>query len=150
MKIDIRPVAGSPEFHLEIAQWLWEEWGTPANRGVYRSLVLHAKADGVPAIYAAFLGGKPVGTVGILRTDLLSRQEFTPWMAVLFVLPQYRRRGIAGALQRHALAEAGRYGYDEIYLYTKLTGFYEKSGWGFVEDEVDDHGEAIRIYRKQL
>lgn len=150
MQIEIRPVAGHPEFHSLVAGWLWEQWGTPLNRGLYESLVRHAKADGIPAIYAAFDRGKPVGTIGLLRTDLLSRQEFSPWMAVLFVLPQYRGHGIAGALQQHALAKARRMGYHEIYLYTMLREFYEKSGWEFVEGDVDDHGEHVRIYRKCL
>jgi ribosomal protein S18 acetylase RimI-like enzyme len=47
-------------------------------------------------------------------------------MAVLYVLPEYRGRGIARKLQDHALEQAQRLGYPEIYLYTKLTGFYEK------------------------
>lgn len=150
MTVTIEPVSARPDLHETIETWLWIEWGTPQNRGMYRSLVAHSRPDSVPAIYVAFREGRPAGTVGLLRTDLLSRQEFTPWMAVLYVVPEFRGQGIAAALQSHALAEARRLGFSEIYLYTKMTGFYERSGWVFVEPEVDDHGEAIRIYRKLL
>jgi GNAT superfamily N-acetyltransferase len=150
MTISIEPVAGHPELHETIAGWLWSEWGTPCNRGLYGSLVSHCRKDTIPAIWVAFESKKPVGTVGLLRTDLLSRQEFTPWMAVLYVLPAYRGKGIASALQQHALGEAKRLGFDGIYLYTKLPGFYERTGWVYVESDVDDHGEMVRIYRKGL
>ena len=110
----------------------------------------HCRKDGIPAIYLAFARGQPAGTVGLLRTDLLSRQEFTPWRGVLYVLPEFRGNGIAEQLQAHAICEARRLGFTEIFLYTKMTGFYERSGWVFMEPEVDDHGEPIRIYRKSL
>lgn len=150
MTIRIEPVCDHPSLHGTVAGWLWNEWGTPANRELYGSLVAHSRKDAVPVIWVAFDGMTPVGTVGLLRTDLLSRQEFTPWMAVLYVLPAYRGRGIAAMLQEHALAEAGRLGYPDIYLYTKMTGFYERTGWEYVESDVDDHGSTVRIYRKAL
>ena len=150
MNIRIEPVADHPGLRGTIAGWLWNEWGTPRNRGLYSSLVAHAQRDGVPVIWVALDGTEPVGTVGLLRTDLLSRQEFTPWMAVLFVLPAYRGRGIAAQLQAHVLAGARRMGVAEIYLNTKMSGFYEKDGWEYVESDLDDHGEPVRIYRKRL
>ncbi len=110
----------------------------------------HAQRDAVPVIWVAFDGTEPVGTVGLLRTDLLSRQEFTPWMAVLFVLPAYRGRGIATQLQAHVLGGARQMGFSELYLYSRMTGFYEKAGWVHLGSDLDDHGEPVRIYRKQL
>jgi GNAT superfamily N-acetyltransferase len=150
MSLSIEPVASRPDLCDTIADWLWQEWGIPTNRGLYGSLVSHCRKDEAPAIWVAFEDGKPVGTVGLLRTDLLSRQEFTPWMAVLYVLPAHRGKGIASRLQEHALAEARRLGYPEIFLYTKMAGFYERAGWEYVESDLDDHGEIIRIYRKHL
>lgn len=150
MMIEIHPLADHPELHDTIARWLWSEWGMPTNRGLYGSLVAHCRRDTVPFIAVAFADRKPAGTVGLLRTDLLSRQEFTPWMAVLYVVPECRGQGIAARLQEHAIAEAKRLGFPEIYLYTKMSGFYEKTGWMYLESDLDDHGESIRIYRKGL
>lgn len=150
MTIEIHPVADHPELHDTIAGWLWTEWGTPANRGLYGSLVAHCSKDTIPAIYLAFVDGIPAGTVGLLRTDLLSRQEFTPWMAVLYVVPEYRGKGIAARLQEYAIAQAKRLGFHEIFLYTKMSGFYEKTGWVYLESDLDEHGGSIRIYRKVL
>jgi GNAT superfamily N-acetyltransferase len=150
MKIEILPVADHPALHDTVTHWLWSEWGTPLNRGLYRSLIAHSRRDTIPAIYMAFADGKPAGTVGLLRTDLLSRQEFTPWMAVLYVLPEYRGCGIVALLQEHAIAEAKRLGFSEMFLYTKMSGFYEKGGWMYLESDIDDHGGSIHIFRKEL
>jgi len=115
---DIHPLADYPEFHDVVAEWLWKEWGTPLNCGLYKSLVVHCQKDTIPALYFACVDKKPIGTFGLLRTDLLSRQEFTLWMAVLYVLPEYRGQGIAANLQEHALKEAKRLMFPHLFLYT--------------------------------
>lgn len=99
MNLEIHTLADHPALHETIATWLWTEWGTPLNRDLYRSLAAHCRKDAIPSMSLALVDGKPAGTVGLFRTDLLSRQEFTPWMAVLYVLPEYRGKGIAVRLQ---------------------------------------------------
>ncbi|NMB78908.1 MAG: GNAT family N-acetyltransferase [Methanomicrobiales archaeon] len=150
MQISLEPVADHPALFDTIAGWLWSEWGTAKNKELYRSLVAHSQRDGLPSISVALAGTTPVGTVGLLRTDLLSRQEFTPWMAVLYVQPAWRSTGIATLLQKHVVTRAQDMGYKEIFLYTKMTGYYEKNGWVYRESDYDDHGEVVRIYRKTL
>jgi GNAT superfamily N-acetyltransferase len=54
------------------------------------------------------------------------------WM--LFVRPPWWGSGLARRLQRLALEEAGRRGYDAIRLYTpsgaaRARAFYEREGW---------------------
>jgi GNAT superfamily N-acetyltransferase len=101
-------------------------------------------------IYVAFLEGTPVGAVGLLRADLFSRQDLFPWMADLFVLPEYRSRGIGSALQDFILVKAKEMGYPAIYLYTPLVGYYEKNGWEYMGDEMERDGEMVRIYKKEI
>lgn len=130
-----------------VAQWLWSFWGNPRNYEFYHSLVAHSKTDEIPMIYVAFMDGKPVGAVGLLRADLFSRQDLYPWMADLYVHPEYRSRGIGSALQDFILAKAKELGYPSVYLYTPLIGYYEKKGWEFLGDEMDRDGEIVRIYK---
>ena len=42
----------------------------------------------------------PVGSVSLLEQQLHSHSSFTPWVASLFVLEQYRNRGIGDRLMR--------------------------------------------------
>jgi GNAT superfamily N-acetyltransferase len=71
-------------------------------------------------------------------------------MADLYVPPEHRGRGIGSALQDFILAEAKKRGFQEIYLYTPLEGYYEKKGWAFVCEEMDRDCSIVRIYRKAL
>jgi GNAT superfamily N-acetyltransferase len=71
-------------------------------------------------------------------------------MADLFVHPDYRSRGIGSALQDFILAKAKELGFQAIYLYTPLVGYYEKKGWAYMGDEMDRDGEIVRIYKKMI
>jgi GNAT superfamily N-acetyltransferase len=83
-----------------------------------------------------------------LRADLFSRQDLYPWLGDLYVRPEYRSHGLGSALQDFALAEAKKRGYREIYLYSGLTGYYERNGWEYMGDEMERDGKTVRIYRK--
>lgn len=143
-------ISECPEVQETIARWMWGFWGNPRNYEFYHSLILHSKTDEIPMVYAAFLGGNPVGAVALLRADLFSRQDLFPWMADLFVHPEYRSRGIGSALQDFILSKAKELGYPAIYLYTPLIGYYEKKGWEYMGDEMDRDGEIVRIYKKTI
>jgi|SRR5271157_337699 len=142
--------AECPGVHDVIARWMWSFWGNPRNYEFYRSLVSHSQADDIPMVLVAFMDGEPVGTVGLLRADLFSRQDLFPWMADLYVRPDHRSMGIGSALQDLTLMKAKSLGYEAIYLYTPLVGYYEKKGWTYLGDEMDRDGEMVRLYKKEI
>ncbi len=150
LNIRFASLADHPELKDTVAQWLWGFWGTPGNLGFYRSMTEHCGKDDFPLMFVAFCDDVPVGTVSLLRADLFSRQDLYPWMADLYVPPEGRSRGIGSALQDFALAEAKGRGFGEVFLYTPLTGYYEKKGWAYVCDEMDRDGQIVRIYRKEI
>ncbi len=143
-------VSECPELQDIVAQWLWSFWGNARNYEFYRSLAAHTKPDDIPMIFVASVDGKPAGAVALLRADLFSRQDLFPWMADLYVLPEYRSGGIGSALQDLILTKAKELGFPAIYLYTPLIGYYEKKGWEYMGGEMERDGEAVRIYKKEL
>ena len=46
----------------------------------------------------AVVGGQAVGTVTLKSDDWRPREDLSPWLGGLFVLPEHRGRGIAGRL----------------------------------------------------
>jgi GNAT superfamily N-acetyltransferase len=149
-EIEYSNMADCPGLKGLVARWLWSFWGAPGNFEFYRSMTEHCNKDGIPALFIAFIDDMPVGTVALLRADLFSRQDLYPWMADLYVPPEHRNRGIGSALQDFVLDEAKKQGFDKIYLYTPLTGYYEKNGWEFMCEEMDRDCQIVRIYMKQL
>ncbi len=143
-------LADCPEQKDLVARWLWSFWGAPGNFAFYRSMTEHCRKDDFPLVYVAFMDDTPVGSVALLRADLFSRQDLYPWMADLYVPPEHRGKGIGSSLQDFVLAEAKRQGFDRIYLYTPLKGYYEKKGWEFVCEEIDRDCSIVRIYEKEL
>jgi GNAT superfamily N-acetyltransferase len=143
-------ITGCPEMQETVAGWLWGFWGNPRNFEFYRSMVAHSMENDIPMVYVAFLDGTPAGTVALLRADLFSRQDLFPWMADLYVCPEFRSKGIGLALQDFIVEKAKTLGYREIYLYTPLKGYYEKKGWKYLGDEMDRDGEMVRVYRKDI
>ena len=128
-------ISGCPEVHEIIARWMWGFWGNQRNYEFYHSLILHSKTDEIPMVYAAFLGGNPVGAVALLRADLSRGRTFFPGWPTFSVHSDYRSRGIGSALQDFIISKAKNW-VTWMYLYTPLIGYYEK-GWEYMCDEMD-------------
>ena len=88
--------------------------------------------------------------------DLWSRKDLNPWLASLYVVPEFRRRGIAEALVGAVIEKARGLGYPELYLFLghedglDLALYYGNRGWQYMEDAVDNDGNPTKIFFYQL
>ena len=95
-------------------------------------------------------GERLLGTVGLWRCDLISRQDLYPWMAALYVAPEARGQGLAGKLQQHVIGYARAQGYTELFLYSACRDFYEHFGWQYIGEGLDYPASAVSLYRYDL
>lgn len=129
-----------------LAKELYSQWSSiltfegQNEETVIWELFARATGDSLPLAFVAFIEGQPAGTVSLLPEDMeggsLSRsiQIMTPWLADLFVIPEYRGRGIGSALIERIEAEAKSLGFDIIYLYTEdCINLYDSLGWIVLE-----------------
>ncbi|SQA99662.1 Uncharacterised protein [Cedecea neteri] len=73
-----------------------------------RLFVATSQREGeMPLTFIALDGEKMVGTVGLWRCDLISRQDLWPWLAALYIDESQRGKGLGELLQRH-VAEYAR------------------------------------------
>lgn len=118
--------------HLErVARWIHAAFWTRSGQGVETVIGLLENArdpDRIPLSLLARVGDEPAGTVNLVACDSRERHDLTPWLAALYVSPEYRRRGIGAALVRALMAEAARLGSGEIYLETDIPDFYARLG----------------------
>ncbi|WP_430109517.1 GNAT family N-acetyltransferase [Paenibacillus sp. B1-33] len=135
----------------QVSQWLWKQWASEKPyEAIKYAVEHHVYVDRVPMTFVALLCGQPVGTVSLWMNDLKCRQDLYPWMASLYVTEAARGQGVGAELQNHAIKEAKRLGFDNLFLITDFIGFYEKQGWVFEELAPLLDGGYKRIYRKDL
>lgn len=121
----ILPLYAAPQYAPQVTDWLWQAFGGETlPRQFFASIVQHSQtAEALPLTFIAVEGEQLLGTIGLWRCDLISRQDLFPWLAALYVAPAARGQGLAGKLQRHVIDYARRAGFRELYLYSACRDF---------------------------
>nr|WP_269135872.1 GNAT family N-acetyltransferase [Sporosarcina cyprini] len=134
----------------EFVASFWKQWGNESNMMFYKDCMFHSarSAGDLPSFYIALEDEKIIGTYALLRNDLVSRQDISPWLACLYVDPSFRGKSIGSQLLAHAVQEASRKGNETLYLTTDHSGYYEKYGWTKMGNCYDLFGNLSSIYQK--
>ena len=148
----ILPLHDCPHFAGQVTDWLWHAFGGETlSRAFFASIIEHSQIPGtLPLTFIAVEDEKVVGTVGLWRCDLISRQDLWPWMAALYVTPEARGCGLAGQLQRYVMIYAARHGFTQLHLYSSCRDFYERFGWQYIGDALDYPDTTVHLYRYDL
>ncbi|RUR37930.1 GNAT family N-acetyltransferase [Vreelandella populi] len=138
-----------------VARWTFETWGQQLHPGrTFAEAVEETRLEcgerGVPSLFVALANGVAVGTASLIAEDISSRPELAPWLASVFVLPQWRGRGIASRLVQRVEQEAFENGIKRFYLYTPdQQALYRRLGWQDLE-QLTYGGETVTIMSRQL
>lgn len=145
----ITKICDRPDLLAESAAWFADKWGIPEE--VYKESMqayIDNPAD-VPQWYIVLdEDGKIIAGTGIIDNDFHERKDLSPNLCALYVEPDRRGRGIAGKLLSFALAEMRSCGFEELYLITDHTSFYERYGWRFIGMVKEEGGGECRMYEK--
>jgi predicted N-acetyltransferase YhbS len=121
-----------PQHVPTVACWIYNEFWAGKNRysaDDLATLLRQAKrTDTVPQSLLALCSEEPVGTVNLIAHDDDNRPDLTPWLAALYVRPEFRGRGIGSLLVRTLQRTAARLGIRSLYLGTDNPGFYARLG----------------------
>jgi N-acetylglutamate synthase-like GNAT family acetyltransferase len=138
--ITIDYLTNRPTFIPELALWSWREWqDVYEQRGqtLQHSLKNYQdrmNSDRLPLTLVALHDSSLVGMVSVKFHDMDTRPDLDPWLGGLFVLPQWRNRGIGTMLMQRATQEARRLNVSELYLWTaSAESLYRKLGWQVIE-----------------
>lgn len=141
----------TPQHAQQVTDWIWQAFGTSDSRDFFASIVATSQREGeLPLTFVAIEGEKLVGTVGLWRCDLISRQDLYPWLAALYIDENQRGRGLGEKLQRHVIEHARALGYSQLYLYSTCKDYYERFGWEYIGDGLDYPNKLVHIYRFSL
>jgi GNAT superfamily N-acetyltransferase len=138
------------DIHLErIARACSDEWNmTPAVASRY--FLNKYNTDILPLSFKVMIGSELAGFFAIIRSDTTNIQDITPWLATVYVFPEHRNKGVGKFIQEQSFQIAKFHGFKRIYLWTKMEGYYEKKGWKYLENIINDEKEEVRLYYKEL
>lgn len=134
---------------LHGAEWghLYADWDAGAALREFEA----QSGDGtLPATIVALQDDAPLGSVSLIYDDLPGYEHFNPWLASLFVLPEYRSAGVGRFLLCEAENVLRQNVLGQVYLFTESAGpFFRKSGWEFVETGRCN-GHPVEILTKEI
>jgi len=136
----IEQLAERPDLLPVVATWIYQEWWTRvdgASAGTLTDLLgTHMALDQMPLTLVATLETLPVGTATLLAHDVGTEQwpQLSPWLAAVYVVPEYRYRGSGAALVNTIVEIASALGVEALYLQTAGSDrFYARLGWGVLD-----------------
>src|SRR5216117_1448492 len=110
-----------PEYIPQLAQWLFEQWGSVLGEKTLevriKKLKAHMNRDELPIAWVAHANGLLFGTAALRVHDLEGCEDLTPWLGGVFVGSHFRRRGIGAALCATVEDEARSRGISTLYLF---------------------------------
>lgn len=152
MTVRIAAVSEQPELARLVAEWRVNAFfDRPGSYTVDEMTALILRPPGGPnETFVLFNGQRPAGTAGLMRNDLESRPDLTPWLGGLYVEPAFRGRGYATALVRQVEAFARASSIPVLWLYTlNAKELYLRLGWLFAGVEQED-GHNVVLMRREL
>jgi len=148
--MNIESITDHLDLLTTIGQWHWEEWGHADPNGSVGTwtdgLCQKTHRDQVPTTYVALSEqGDLLGSVTLVDCDMDPHQELSPWLAGLFVHPDFRTQGIGSKLVNHAVGKVRSMGLSQLFLYSSTaTGLYKKLGWQIIGEEFYE-GEKVSV-----
>ncbi len=120
-----------------ICNWMYEWWGEKDNWSLEKVKEYMRNSmctDRIPQTFIAVHDNEVVGMYQISMNDLDVRPDIYPWLINVYVEPKYRGNGICKKMVEHCINEARELNLENIYLYTKHVGLYEKYGFNFIKE----------------
>ena len=111
--IQIKSVREHPDEWRAFSDYISSRWTDEDGKRLYEDCIFHgANAEFcLPEWWVAYEGDVPVGCVGLITNDFISRMDLMPWLCALYVNEERRSRGIAGKLIACVKAYARRNGF---------------------------------------
>lgn len=142
-------LAEHPHLIPTLAGWHHAEWahlnpGDTVEARISRMQRLLAKEQ-VPTAFVALEGETLLGSASLIDNDMDTRKDLWPWLASVYVAPEYRDRGVGSALVQRVVDEARALGVETLYLFTPdRESLYARMGWKVIE-RTEYRGEQVVV-----
>jgi N-acetylglutamate synthase-like GNAT family acetyltransferase len=155
LKMEIRIVNLSeiPDIIPMLAKWHHEQWAHLNPQASLKKRIdnyhTYLGDELVPSTYVALKTGGVAGSASIVKHDMDTRMEYSPWLASVYVHSDYRDKGIGSKLVSHVMAVAEKNGFESLYLFTPdKENFYKRLGWSTIHNESYHHSTVFIMARQ--
>ena len=143
----------SPELQI-CAAWRYEAFLKSNGYSLLDSGAQLARLATQPDEYEtaliALVDGRLAGICLLVLQEFEPLHDVSPWLASLYVAPQYRKRGVARKLVAAIENQARKHGVARLHLYTgDAEKFYVKCGWSLAEQGIAN-GEPYAFMIRDL
>ena len=146
MELQYRKLRDIPDMKDAAAQWFHDMWGVP-KEAYLECMDAYLAGETEYGWYVCLDGDKIVGGLGVIDNDFHDRKDLAPNVCAVYVIEEYRCRGIAGRLLDMVVEDQRAHGISPVYLLTDHVGFYERYGWEFFcEAQGEGEPEPSRLY----
>ncbi|WP_397539535.1 GNAT family N-acetyltransferase [Rummeliibacillus pycnus] len=153
--MEIKLLNENEEFVETVSKMIYKEFVlSSSNKMPFNDVVdffSNTHAFKFPITFIAILDNQCVGTVSVFENDYKKLPNYKPWLASLYVEPNYRDRKIGVQLIEALLKHLVVLGFKEVYLKTEnASEYYKNRCWKLVESVLNDHNENIDIFKYSL
>lgn len=163
-RIDIRPLRETDcdkLCSLLFDEWTedyveFTEWKTKELLSEYYKSVISSESTDIPFCFVCVekTTGQLLGAVVFANEDMKMRPDLSPWLCALFVVPEYRKMGIARLLVEHGMEHCrNNLKLSTVYLWTfdePLANYYKTFGFETIECVDHGHRQMAIVMQKQL
>ena len=111
---------------------------------------LATRPDEHETVLIALVDGRLAGICLLVLHEFEPLHDVSPWLASLYVAPEYRKRGVTRRLVAAIEDQARSNGVARLHLYTgDAEEFYLKCGWSLAEQGIAD-GEPYAFMIRDL
>lgn len=134
MNINIIDLREAPRYCESLANWHHQEWSfLNPDYGIDQRIQDMKKFLGesfVPSTFVGEYSGQLAGSCAIVKNDMDTHPELSPWLASVYVSPEFRNKGIGSFLVQNLVECSKNEGIKKMYLFTPdKESFYTKLGW---------------------
>jgi len=149
--MQIEYLADQMEAAALLAGWHHAEWRESTLEEAAAELRSHTGRRQIPTTLVALDHGRVMGSASLLVADLVGWEHLSPWLASVFVAPDFRGKGVGRALISRAFDDARRLSIRKLYLYTAgARDYYARFGWLEFEHATHANGTPIVIMHRSL
>ena len=151
MSLELRQLINIDDGILNtITTWMYNWWGIKDGYSfeAVKCFMQHSlQKDRLPKTYGLFLNDTIIGMFQLTYEDLAVRPDIYPWLANVYIDEKYRKMGYSkNLLESVKIIAKSSTDFNELFLYTKHIGLYEKFGWKYIS-EIDTYKDESRIER---